>query len=280
MRYRRLAVCLVCPVLLLGVGPGCLSPGLDPYRPVVIQARDAETKQPLPDTAVRISYPVAGPATAPQVSAGSTDDYGLARLWAAPCGDGGILVEATASGYLCQTRDLSPEEVEALPLPSWFEAVERRPVSFTLDLYKAPNPTVELLLPEHFRGPLRVEVVIREDAPCRPGQRVFRCQVPESGTVQVVGPPLLRHLPEFRAVTADGTVLSRQPKSYETGFWWLRNDEKCQVFLVGTAAEYAELRPAEPAHAEETRPADAGKGQGRGQRGRRGPLRPGDLDTD
>jgi hypothetical protein len=279
MPYRRFAACLLCPVVLLGAG--CLSMSLTPYRPVVIQARDAETKQPIPGAAVRISYPVAGPSTAPQVSAGTTDDDGIARLRAAAAGDGGILVEATADGYLCETRDLSLEELQAIPPPGWFEAVGRRPVSFFMDMYSTPGPAVELVLPRYYRGQIRAEVVIRADAPCRPGQRCFRYQVPESGVVQVVGPPLLRRLPEFRAVAADGTVLSRQPKGAETGFWWLRSEGTCQVFLVGTAAEYADLRPAEPASTPIKPASDSGKGQGRGRGGsRRGMPQPPGWDSD
>jgi hypothetical protein len=246
MGHRRPARCLLYPVLLLAAGPGCQA--LYSYRPVEVLARDAETRQPIPGAVVEISYPLSPTSSAPWNSSGTTGEDGTARLQAAPCGDAGIMVAVRADGYLFNEKNLPTEAVTAAEPGPRFGAGEPRPVHFVVDLYAGPQPTVELVLPVGYRGLVKVEVQVRDDAPCQPGQRCFRYVVPPSGVVQVTGPPLLRCVfcSDFRARYADGTPLGKDAKGQEPGFWWLRREGVYECFFVGTRAEYGRHRLPRP----------------------------------
>jgi hypothetical protein len=277
MRDRRLARWLICPALLLATAPGCQA--LHRYRPVAVLARDAETQKPIPGAEVSISYPLTPPTRAPWDSCGTAGDDGIARLRAAPSGDAGILVRLTAPGYLSEEKNLSVEAVQAIEPAHLFEATDRRPVTFVLDLYPEPGPTVELVVPTGYRGLVKAEVRVQDDAPCPPGQRCFSCVVPASGVVQVTGPPLLRRVygTDFRARTADGAPLSPRPTGSDVGLWWLKCEGSSQWFLVGTQGEYDSLRRSGPAEGAAESRSPGGKGEGRGRRNRRGNQPPADA---
>ena len=61
---------------------------------------DAETKKPIPDADVHISYPMTQATAAPYDSVEKTGTNGTAQLRAASYGDGGLIVEAAAKGSL------------------------------------------------------------------------------------------------------------------------------------------------------------------------------------
>jgi hypothetical protein len=277
MRLRWLSGCLIGPVLLLAFAPGCQA--LHRYRSVAILATDAETHKPIPGAEVRISYPLTQPHLAPWDSAGTTGDDGIARLRAAPYGDAGILVEVHAKGYLFEQKNLSVADVQALePVPLLGHA-EQRPAPFVLELFAAPRPSVELVVPTGFRGLVKVAVQVKDDAPQSPGQRTFRYLVPPSGDVLVTGPPLLRRVfvVDFGASYADGTPLPRSAKGEEPAFWWTQYRNGYDFFLVGTWNEYAELRrDLEKEGAGPGRTPQAGKGQGKGRHNRGGNQPPAD----
>jgi hypothetical protein len=271
MRNRRPARCLIYLFLLLALAPGCQA--LHQYRPVAVLVRDANTHQPIPDAEVRVWYPMTQPATAPYDSCGVTGEDGVARLRAAPYGDASIVLEANAKGYLYEAKDIPVAAVQAIPQGHWFEAVEQRPVSFVLEMYTGPRPTVELVVPAGYRGLVKVAVQTEESVSGAPGQRSFSYTVPPSGEVEVVGPPLLRHAvpAEFRARYADGATLSPEAKGTEAGFWWLRSEGRWECFLVGTRGEYDDYRRFDrQSGAGERRSGGGGAGQGRGRRGHKG----------
>jgi hypothetical protein len=267
MRTCRLVRCLSCPIFLLALASGCQA--LHSYRPVAIEVRDAETHQPIPSADVAITYPGTQPSFAPWNSSGTTGADGIVRLQAAPCGDAtGISVEMTAKGYLFEQKILLDKDVAAIAPAHLFETVEKRPVSFVLEMVAGPSPTVELIVPAGYRGLVKAEVHVQDDLPCPAGQRCFSYVVPPSGEVQVTGPRLLRRVfaPDFQARYADGTVLDRQAKDSAVGVWCLKSEETRHVFLVGTQAEYEERRQFyQKEETRESRPASSGRGGGRGR---------------
>ena len=89
-------------------------PGIHTYRPVAVQALDAETRQPIPGATVRLWYPGVEPARAPYDLFRTTGDDGIAHLHAAPYGEGGVMMEVTAKGYLFAEKDLTVEAVQAI----------------------------------------------------------------------------------------------------------------------------------------------------------------------
>jgi hypothetical protein len=266
MKKRRLACCLVHTAFLLS---GCQA--LHVYRPVSIQVRDAETKKPIPGAEVRLSYPLAQSSLAPWEPVGTTGSDGITRLRAAPYGEIGVLLDVSLPGYMSEQKSYPVEAVQAIKPAGFFESTDQRSVNFVIDLYAEPFPGVELVLPDGYRGTVKVTVKVRDDMACPPGQRLFSYVVPPSGIVQVTGPPLLRRVysPDFHARYANGTVLNRQPQDDEIGFWSLDSEGENENFLVGTRAEYAALRRAEQHESGGHNRSSGGKGGG-GGRGRRG----------
>jgi hypothetical protein len=224
----------------------------------VIETRDAETKKPIPGASVHISYPMTNPDLAPWDSTGTTGEDGTVRLKAAPYGDLGIRVETTAQGYMFEQKHISSDEVQAIEPAPLFGVAESRPVSLVVDMYAGPDPAVELIVPTGYRGPIRAEVQVREDARCPAGQRCFTYVVAPTGAVQVVGPPLLRRVvaPDFRARYADGTPLSRQVPDGEPRLWWVQAQGRYQYFLVGTRLEFDNFRRGVPNEPQKKRDVD------------------------
>jgi len=272
MPNRRPTGCLTFAVVLLAFAPGCQT--LYGYRPVSVLVRDIETKKPLHGAEVHISYPLAESPFAPAACSGATGEDGLARLRAAPYGDAGIAVDVTAGGYMSAEKTLPVAAVQALEPAHLFEAVERRPVSLVVELYAEPHPVIELVLPAGYRGVVKAEVLVQEDAANAPGQRLFSGVMAPSGVVQVIGPPLLRCLliGDIRARFADGTPVSPQPKDREVGLWWINSESVARyAFFVGTRGEYDSFRLLSRVEGgEEKRSSGGGKSGGRGRGGRRG----------
>jgi hypothetical protein len=242
MRERRLVRCLPYLALLSGAAPGCQA--FYSYRPVSVLVRDAETKKPVPGAEVHISYPLTRPSVAPYDSSGTAGDDGVAHLRAAPFGEAGLRVEASARGYLPEALSVPVQAVDEIPPAPLVGGDRARPVSFVLEVCAGPSPTVELVVPNGFRGLVKAEVQVREDAPCPPGQRCFRYQVEPSGYVLVTGPPLLRRVftPDYQARFADGTPISRQPDLLAVGFRPLKAEPDVQYFVVGTQSEFDTVR--------------------------------------
>jgi hypothetical protein len=265
MRNRRLARCFI---LLLAFAPGCQA--FHRYRPVSIEAMDAETKKPIPGVEVKVSYPLETSMSAPWESKETTGTDGIARLKAAPYGRAGIMVEVSAKGYMSEQKFLSIQEVQAIEPAHWFEDVTRRPASFVMEMFADPRPTIELIAPIGYRGQIKVKVQIQADPPSVVGQRLFRYTVPASGDFVVTGPPLFRQLAStnFCVKFADNSLLSPWAKESEVGYWFLKSEGTCYYFLVGTQRDYDDYRRSLQSGVGPSR--GSGQSQGKGRRGHKG----------
>jgi hypothetical protein len=260
-----------CAVFLIANISGCVV--LQDYRPAAILVRDAESKKPIPAAEVRVSYPTfASSFAAPIEPSALTADDGIARLQAACYGDG-LTLTASAKGYLTENLDVAVSAVQKIERAHWFEAKDRRPPNFIVDLYCEPAFTVELIVPVGFRGVIKATVNLQTDAPSPAGQRSFAYPVSSLGLVDVNGPLLLqRVLPQtYHAKYADGTPVGTEMDSLKVGFRWLKQSGKEYYFVVGTKYEFEsfsrELLAEERATAGPSR--DGAKGSGRGGRHRR-----------
>jgi hypothetical protein len=271
MHNRLLARCLIYPVLLLAASPGCQA--FHQYRPISIEARDAETKMPIPGVEVKISYPLETSSFAPSESKETTGADGIARLKAAPYGRAGIMVEVSANGHMSEQKYLSIQEVQAIEPAHWFEDVKRRPPSFVMEMFADPAPAIELIVPIGFRGQVKAKVQVQAELSSVAGQRSFRYTVPESGEVLATGPPLFRHVTpsNFRVKFADNSPLSPGAKEAEIGYWFLKSEGAWYYFLVGSQRDYDDYRRSLQSGVGE-RPS---RGDGKGRRGRKG-MPPGD----
>jgi hypothetical protein len=270
MMNRRLAWSAVFAFLAATAVAGCQS--LHNYRTVVVEARDAETKQPLAGAELHLSYPLASSSFAPRESLGSTGRDGVVRLEAAPYGDTGVLVDVTLPGYMSERKSYGIDAIQAIKPVGFFESADKRTVNFVVEMFAEPFPGVELVLPDGYRGTVKATVKVRDDITCPPGQRLFSYVVPPSGIVEVTGPSLLRRVfgPDFHARYANGTVLKRQPEEGDVGFWNLKSEGEHEYFVVGTRAEYDMLRRADLREGNSEGRSSGGKGGGGGGRGRRG----------
>ena len=257
MRIGRPTLLLAHAALLLALGSGCQA--LQPYRPVLVLARDAETRQPIAGASVRVSNPGARPSVGPDTSSGVTGADGVAHLRALPRDEAGLVVEAASEGYLYEAKTLTAEAMRSIPQGRPFGMVDQSPPAVVLEMYAEPRPTVELVVPAGYRGLVKAEVRVHEDAHAQDErsaarwweladakahgpQRLFRYEVGPSGVVQATGPPLLLHDPDFRVRYADGTPATWQATDSPLGFWRLRSEGACQCLLVGTAGDYEALR--------------------------------------
>jgi len=124
-----------------------------------------------------------------------------------------------------------------------------------------------------FRGVVRAELQIQEDAPCSPGQRVFSGVMLPTKVVPVCGPPLLHYVSinAFRARFADGTPVSSQPKDNEIGLWLLNSESPERYsFYVGTQQDYQKFNLFSSSGSGEEKRSSGGKSGGRGRGGRHG----------
>jgi hypothetical protein len=268
MWHQGLIRSLTFSIFLLALTSGCSFHG---YRPVAIEARDAETGKPIAGANVRISYPLTDSPFAPSEAFGKTAADGIVHLKAAPTGEIGVKVTSTTKGYMDEEQTVSVDAVQAIKPAGWFEAVDKRPPTIVLSMYSEPRPTVELIVPPTFRGLIKAEIDANADGHTETGQRAFRAAVPDSGTVRLNGSPLLeRLLPlAFSFKFADGSPLSLDATASTIGYWWLRREGTAQVFFVGTKEEFAKHNPA-PTHSADGSDHGSGRSSGRGSgRGRR-----------
>ena len=115
MPNRRLGRYLVSLTFLLAFAPGCQV--MYRYRPMPVLVRDAETKKPIPDAEVHLSYPLTRDSMAPFDSTERTAADGIARLRAAPYGGFGLRLEASAAGYMTEQQSISNELIQSIKPP-------------------------------------------------------------------------------------------------------------------------------------------------------------------
>jgi hypothetical protein len=206
--------------------------------------RDAETKKPIADAEVHFSYPLTRDSLAPYNSSSKTGPDGLARLRAAPYGPYGVLMETTSRGYQTENRDIASDDIRDIPPALPFQETEGRPVNFVVDMYAEPRFAVEFIVPPGFRGLIRAEIQIDDNAPLTPGMRCFRFEVPRGGALVVKGPPVLRRVSpsEYRCRYAGGDFLPGKPDLVTVGFRWLKRDGAVNYFVVGTQSECDQAR--------------------------------------
>src|SRR5262249_17291380 len=122
--------------------------------------------------------------------------------------------------------------------------VELRPANFVVEMYAEPRFAVELVVPVGFRGLIKADIQIDENAPCPPGQRCFRYEVPSSNTVLIKGPTVLRRVSpsNYQARYPGGALLGTKMDLVTVGFRWLKRDGNENYFVVGTQSEYDQFR--------------------------------------
>jgi hypothetical protein len=269
MRSHRSVQCLCRPILLIGLVAGCQT--LQSNRPMPVLVRDAETKKPISKAEVQVSYSGPRSPLAPSDSSRVTVDDGIVRLWAAPFGDG-INLDARASGYLPETKEIAVTAIEKIQPAHFFQSSDQRPPAVVMELYSEPQFSVELIVPAGYRGLVKTAIDLRDDILRAPGQRCFGYRVSPSGEVRVSGPSLLRRISPagYHAEYDDGTPLTSEMGALKVGFRWLKQEGNQQYYVVGTQYEFDQLSRDMLKDASTGGSRDSGKSASRGGRHRRG----------
>jgi hypothetical protein len=209
------------------------------YRPVPVLVRDAETKEPIADAEVHLSYRLSRDSLAPFDSSQRTGADGIAHLKAAPYGVFGVSLEATAARYIPEQLSVSTEFIQNMKPAPLSKQGEQSPSECVIEMYAEPRFTVELIVPVGYRGLIKADVQIQDDLPAPPKQRCYRYEVAD-GFVSIKAPAVLRRIcpQEFRACYADGTPVDKEMTLLKVGFRSLRCEGKVHYFVVGTQPEY------------------------------------------
>jgi hypothetical protein len=237
MRNRRLARRLLCLILLFCLIPGCQV--FQGEQSLTVLVRDAETKQPIPTAEVYVCQRLKGDEIAPCRSRELTQTNGIARLRGESAGDYGLQVQAVAPGHLPENVTVPPKASKGQPQP----ADAGRSSELIVEVYAAPDFSVELVLPLGYRGLVKAEIQIQDNLPLSRGQRCFRFPVSASGEVQVRGPSLLQRVPvpEYQARYANGPLLGKSMDVEKVGFRWIKSAGNCHYFVVGNQLDYEAL---------------------------------------
>jgi hypothetical protein len=230
---------LTCIVFILAASAtGCHT--IQPSTPIAVNVRDAETHAPVASATVRMWR--FGPHEKDRDASYITGADGISHAQLAPPDEGGVVVDVTAPNYLpTQLKNLPPDIVDALASAKAFRPYKGPPLSVTVDLFAGPRPTVELIIPQNYRGLVKVNVKVREDGQWPAGQRTLSCPVPADGVVRVEGPPVFGHGngPEFVAKYADGTPLAKEGKDGDILLRWIRHADTETCFVIGTTSDEA-----------------------------------------
>jgi hypothetical protein len=244
-----------CPRLLLLLITFAASSGCQmfhAYRPVTVLVQDAETHQPIPDANVSIGYLAMLDPFVPRESSGKTGNDGIVELRAAPYHCPSILLDGSVTGYWPERKWMTAEDIRKIEPSSRSRKNRERPADFVLEMYSEPAATVDFVIPNGFRGLVKVKFSPSEKKDWTPGQRLFTYEVPPSGRVLVDGPRLLNSPDtgtEYRGRLADGIRLNSYPNwpstscpskesATEVAFRWITCTGNYQFFAVGTQEDY------------------------------------------
>jgi hypothetical protein len=236
---------LLCLLSLLTLTSGCQL--MQNTRPMVVEARDAETHQPIPGAQVSLSYLQQPAGFAPSEVNASTGTDGIARMQGSVPGDAGMSLDVSANGYHSGKEGVARSTVETIPPLKMFEKNDQRPVQFVVELYAEPDPSIELVLPAGYKGEVKAQIIISPTAGAVPGQRVFSVPVSPTGSAQIAGPEVLKFVggTDFHFRYTDGVPISRRAEGDTLmGYWFLSYNEndKISSFFVGTFQEFDDYR--------------------------------------
>jgi hypothetical protein len=244
MRHCRRARRLLCLLCLFCLALGCQTFGSEQSFSVMV--RDAETKKPIATAEVYLCQRLKENEVAPCRAAAFTQADGVAVLRAEPGSEHGYEVQAVAQGYLPEKIDVPAERANGRRQPAG-----RAPQSadaghspdVIVEVYSAPDFSVELVLPPGYRGLVKADIQIEDNLPLPTGQRCFRFPVSATGDVLVKGPSLLRRVPAqgFRARYGDGPLLGTTMDAETVGFRWLRGAGNQHLFVIGNQLDYETL---------------------------------------
>jgi hypothetical protein len=243
-RRAAKAVAVLIALILPELG-GC---AIYSYRPVDVKVIDAESEQPIADANVWVGYVSMFVFNAPTQHSVTTDSAGRATIPVANFR--GTVWGFGARGYL--PTDAYSQSNDRLPhqgCPTFDQPTGREA---TIRLYRGPKPTITVIVPNGYRGPLWVH---RRPAARwiqdTKGKRDFIYHAAADGYVRIDATRLLLESVDdldIKVRYEDGTpivqVRDGAPNETEVALRWVtcQGNEK-SVFVVGTKADEDAVRP-------------------------------------
>jgi hypothetical protein len=180
----RLSISIL--LLAAAITSGCT------VKTVTVRVRDGESGAPISGAEVSVSY---GASTfpdfpPPKIDKQITDGEGLAVLrvtqWRRPA-----RVTAKAAGYLFYLPESSLKTLNEWRDDAAMSKQLLPPAEVDLKLYRAPVPSVKIIVPDAYRGPVRIHWT-RQREPLRPlGNRLIIYHLNPGQPIEMaLGPPL------------------------------------------------------------------------------------------
>jgi len=217
-------------------------------QPVTVSIRDAETKQPIQGAAVRSSYMTMldlGVAFAAWgAKDGITDNDGQLILFIDPNKDC-LNIDVSAKGYQAKQNMWGMRIQERLSSQGRFAWGK----DFALDLYKDPEASMDVIIPNGYRGPVLLDFDRVDTPPATIGQRHFVYEASPQGHVAIQQSGLLEAVGGFTRVHArfkDGTEVQTiedpfqyNPPEKTIALWFITPvwEHHTWVYILGTKAE-------------------------------------------
>ena len=218
---------------------GCIYISQHTYEPLSVLVVDAESERPIRNAMIALRYmrPPGIVLNHPEDTSGFTGDDGKAVIQVANPKYGSFW-EIGADGYLSHrgytdTRTRIPEEF-----------VGNGAVEAVITLYARPPPTLTVIIPDGYRGPLGIRVHPMNAS--EPGRRDFIFMASTVGLVEIDASPLLLRtsaIGRFAARYTDGQAI---PRVSQLGVY-KRSDEVIairsvanppggHIYVIGTVA--------------------------------------------
>jgi hypothetical protein len=210
---------------------GCVS--FHGEREVAVSVRDAETGRPTPGARVDVRYPHVAVLNAPRAVSGTTGGDGTTTVVAANFGAQDWA--ASADGFLADRRLVAGTDKDV------------RSIEFRL--YRVPPPSVVVVVPNGFRGPLMVDRRPTDRwVQGEPGRRAFTFRASPGGYVGIDATPLLIRMNPFAVgvVFEDGSSVPEPSTGTGASSVALRHVDLSgarTLFVVGTEADFGKVRP-------------------------------------
>lgn len=177
-------------LVMMGLMPvGCISFHSNEALDVLVL--DAETGEPLPGALVEVEYSRGGlQLNAPRNRSRQTDANGRASIVVAAGELATPLWYVSAEGYIKYYRLASGNQ--RVPWNLVAEQHDGSATTVKVRLYREPDPTVTLIVPDGYVGPLFIRTVEVDGYVLgAPGQRDFEYTVSDDGYVEMEVSPLL-----------------------------------------------------------------------------------------
>jgi len=237
----RFILSILCCGLAANLG-GCIA--FYTYRPVQISVQDAETQKPIPNVRIQTVYFFMFLLNPPQSTPVTTNSNGQATEMVATYNDR-ILI-ATAAGY-----------IRSNPMNVLHDENYHLPHSITIKLYREPLPKITYVIPNGYRGPLKIVTFPpTKDTKDILGKRNFIYHASANGYIAFHPTPFLYYSnglcsPSWSVIQQDGTLIPVDHNDLPpdtiavrwlyTGPATLNKINWRELYVIGTQADYNRL---------------------------------------